>query len=75
VADDGDRPDPAGAGRHQWGIPGTGVLPMDDTLEQPLVVDGMMEPLAPSPGLGRLVHPAWIAAQQVLGPDGLLDDL
>jgi L-alanine-DL-glutamate epimerase-like enolase superfamily enzyme len=59
----------------EWGIPGTGVLPMDDTLEQPLVVDGMMEPLSASPGLGRLVDPVWIAAQQVRDPTGLLADL
>jgi hypothetical protein len=59
----------------EWGVPGTGVHPMDDCLEQPVVTDGMMAPLAQSAGLGRLVDPAWIAAQQVVDPDGLLDDL
>ena len=56
-------------------MPGTGVHPMDDCLEQPVVVDGMMEPLAQDPGLGTLVNVEWIATQQVIDPDGLLDDL
>ena len=59
----------------EWGVPGTGVHPMDDCLEQPVVVDGLMEPLAQDPGLGTLVNVEWIATQQVIDPDGLLDDL
>lgn len=60
----------------EWGIPGTGVHPMDDPLAQPVVRDGLMDPLPEVPGLGRLVEPAWIAAQeQVSDPDGLLADL
>jgi L-alanine-DL-glutamate epimerase-like enolase superfamily enzyme len=60
----------------EWGIPGTGVHPMDDALVQPTVRDGLMDPLPELPGLGRLVDPAWIAAQErVDDPDGLLADL
>jgi L-alanine-DL-glutamate epimerase-like enolase superfamily enzyme len=60
----------------EWGIPGTGVHPMDDSLVQPVVRDGLMDPLPDLPGLGVLVDPAWIAAQrQVTDPEGLLDDL
>jgi L-alanine-DL-glutamate epimerase-like enolase superfamily enzyme len=59
----------------EWGVPGTGVHPMDDCLEQPVVIDGLMEPLAQDPGLGTLVNVEWIATQQVIDPDGLLDDL
>lgn len=59
----------------EWGIPGTGVHPMDDSLRQPVVRDGLMEPLPAEPGLGTLVDPAWIAGQEVSDPDGLLDDL
>jgi L-alanine-DL-glutamate epimerase-like enolase superfamily enzyme len=60
----------------EWGIPGTGVHPMDDTLVQPVVRDGLMDPLPELPGLGVLVDPAWIAAQaEVTDRHGLLDDL
>ena len=60
----------------EWGIPDTGVHPMDDPLIQPVVRDGLMDPLPDLPGFGTLVDPAWIAAQaQVTDPDGLLDDL
>jgi L-alanine-DL-glutamate epimerase-like enolase superfamily enzyme len=59
----------------EWGIPGTGVHPMDDSLIQPVVRDGFMDPLPALPGLGVLVDPVWIAAQQVTDPHGLLADL
>lgn len=59
----------------EWGIPGTGVLPMDDSLAQPVVSEGLMEPLPDGPGLGIMVNPEWIAGQQVVDPVGLLDDL
>jgi L-alanine-DL-glutamate epimerase-like enolase superfamily enzyme len=59
----------------EWGIPGSGVHPMDDSLVQPVVRDGRMDPLPSSPGLGVLVDPAWIATQQVTDPHGLLADL
>lgn len=59
----------------EWGVPGTGVHPMDDCLEQPVIVDGLMEPLAQDHGFGTLVNVEWIATQQVIDPDGLLDDL
>lgn len=59
----------------EWGIPGTGVHPMDDSLVQPVVRDGLMDPLPTMPGLGVLVEPAWVATQQVTDPQGLLADL
>jgi L-alanine-DL-glutamate epimerase-like enolase superfamily enzyme len=59
----------------EWGVPGTGVHPMDDCLEQPVVIDGMMEPLTQDPGFGTLVNVEWTATQRVIDPDGLLDDL
>ena len=59
----------------EWGVPGTGVHPMDDCLIQPVVRDGLMDPLPALPGLGVLVDPAWIAGQQVTDPHGLLADL
>lgn len=59
----------------EWGIPDTGVHPMDDSLAQPVVRDGRMVPLPESPGIGRLVDPVWIKSQEVSDPDGLLNDL
>jgi L-alanine-DL-glutamate epimerase-like enolase superfamily enzyme len=60
----------------EWGIPFTGVHPMDDPLVQPTVHDGLMDPLPDLPGFGVLVDAAWIAAQdQVIDPNGLLVDL
>ena len=59
----------------EWGIPNTGVHPMDDSLIQPVVRDGRMDPLPAAPGLGVLIDPAWIAAQRVNDPHGLLADL
>lgn len=66
-------------GRHEapieWGIPGSGVHPMDDSLLQPVVHDGLMDPLPDLAGLGTMVDPAWIATQRVDDPDGVLNDL
>ena len=59
----------------EWGVPGTGVHPMDDSLAQPVVHDGWMDPLPAEPGLGRLVDRAWIETQDTADPDGLLADL
>jgi L-alanine-DL-glutamate epimerase-like enolase superfamily enzyme len=59
----------------EWGIPGTGVHPMDDGLTQPLVADGFMDPLPEAPGLGQLVDLEWISEQAHEDPQGLLADL
>ena len=49
---------------------------MDDPLIQPVVRDGLMDPLPDVPGFGVLVDPAWIARQrEVTDPAGLLADL
>lgn len=59
----------------EWGVPGTGVHPMEDALEQPTGTDGYMRPLSDEPGLGRLINPAWIVAQETDDPSGLLNNL
>ena len=58
------------------GRPGHRRPPDGRPLVQPTVRDGLMDPLPDLPGLGALVDPAWIAAQdEVTDPDGLLADL
>jgi L-alanine-DL-glutamate epimerase-like enolase superfamily enzyme len=59
----------------EWGIPGTGVHPMDDPLPQPVVAKGMMEPLATGPGFGGLVALEWVQEQEVVDPHGLFECL
>jgi L-alanine-DL-glutamate epimerase-like enolase superfamily enzyme len=60
----------------EWGIPGTGVHPMDDPLPQPVIeAGGRMAPLPEAPGFGNLVDPAWIRSQPHHDPDGILADL
>jgi L-alanine-DL-glutamate epimerase-like enolase superfamily enzyme len=60
----------------EWGIPGTGVHPMDDSLIQPAVRDGLMDPLPDLPGYGELVDLEWIRGQaELTDRDSLLADL
>ena len=60
----------------EWGIPGTGVHPMDDPLPQPVIgPDGGMAPLPEEPGFGRLVDAPWIRDQDYDDPDGILPTL
>jgi len=59
----------------EWGVPGTGVDQFADSLEQPVVADGFMEPLPERPGFGPLVNPAWLADQDFDDPDGLIRSL
>ena len=59
----------------EWGIPGTGVHPMDDGLEQPIIENGMMKPLKTTIGLGKLVDYEWITKQQVSDQFGVLADI
>jgi L-alanine-DL-glutamate epimerase-like enolase superfamily enzyme len=59
----------------EWGIPGTDVHPMDDSLVQPMVRDGLMDPLPEELGFGALVDIGWVRAQEVRDPQGLLVDL
>jgi L-alanine-DL-glutamate epimerase-like enolase superfamily enzyme len=59
----------------EWGVPGSGVDQFADSLQQPVVVDGLMQPLPEEPGFGRLYNAEWIAAQHVDDEDGLLGDL
>lgn len=60
----------------EWGVPGTGVHPMDDGLEQPKIIDGLMQPLTEGLGFGKIVDRAWILTQnEVSDPDGALDEI
>jgi L-alanine-DL-glutamate epimerase-like enolase superfamily enzyme len=60
----------------EWGIPGTGVHPMDDPLPQPTILDGgLMKPLPEEQGFGHIVEPAWIREQPHDDPDGILEGL
>jgi L-alanine-DL-glutamate epimerase-like enolase superfamily enzyme len=59
----------------EWGVPGTGVDQFADSLAQPTVVEGLMEPLPEAPGFGRLFNTAWLAEQDVDDPDGLVASL
>ena len=60
----------------EWGVPGTGVHPMDDGLEQPKIKDGFMEPLQSGLGFGKIVDLSWIKTQkEVTDPDGALEDI
>lgn len=59
----------------EWGVPGTGVDQFADSLEQPVIADGLMEPLPERPGFGPLVNPAWLADQELDDPDGLVSSL
>jgi hypothetical protein len=56
-------------------VPGSGVDQFADSLAQPVVRDGLMEPLADEPGLGPQANPAWIAEQIVDDPDGMVEKL
>lgn len=60
----------------EWGIPNTGVHPMDDPLPQPTILDGgRMAPLPELPGFGHLVDVDWIRTQPHEDPSGMLTDL
>jgi L-alanine-DL-glutamate epimerase-like enolase superfamily enzyme len=59
----------------EWGVPGTGVDQFADSLAQPVLADGRMEPLHDGPGFGPLVNPRWLAEQDGDDPDGLIASL
>jgi L-alanine-DL-glutamate epimerase-like enolase superfamily enzyme len=60
----------------EWGIPDTGVHPMDDPLPQPqLTAAGLMRPLEEGPGFGHIVDADWMRSQPHDDPDAILDDL
>ena len=60
----------------EWGIPDTGVHPMDDPLPQPEIVEGgLMRPLPEGPGFGRIVDADWVRSQPHDDPSGILRDL
>jgi L-alanine-DL-glutamate epimerase-like enolase superfamily enzyme len=60
----------------EWGIPFTGVHPMDDPLPQPeLATGGLMLPLPEAPGFGHLIDAAWVRGQPHDDPAGILADL
>jgi L-alanine-DL-glutamate epimerase-like enolase superfamily enzyme len=59
----------------EWGVPGSGVDQFADSLRQPVIREGRMDPLAEAPGFGPLVNAAWIASEDVDDPDGLVRSL
>lgn len=59
----------------EWGVPGTGVDQFADSLVQPVVRDGLMEPLSEAPGFGFLANPGWLAKQPREDPDGIVPAL
>jgi L-alanine-DL-glutamate epimerase-like enolase superfamily enzyme len=59
----------------EWGVPGSGVDQFADSLAQPVVRDGRMEPLPEQPGFGPVYNAPWIAQQLVEDDDGLLAEL
>lgn len=59
----------------EWGVPGSGVDQFADSLRQPVVRDGYMEPLPQEPGFGVQHNAPWIAEQIVEDDDGLLAEL
>jgi len=59
----------------EWGVPGSGVDQFADSLTQPVVRDGRMDPLPEEPGFGQLFNASWIAGQIVEDDDGLLAEL
>ncbi len=57
----------------EWGLPFTGVHPMDDPLPQPQLTEtGFMQPLEEGLGFGRIVDPDWIRSQPHDDPDDIL---
>ncbi len=56
----------------EWGVRWTGVDQYADSLAQPTVIDGFMQPLDRQPGFGTLVNPDWLAEQQNDDPEGLI---
>jgi L-alanine-DL-glutamate epimerase-like enolase superfamily enzyme len=59
----------------EWGVPGTGVDQFADSLYQPVISDGLMQPLPQEPGLGPQANPQWMRTQLVDDPEGVLDKL
>jgi L-alanine-DL-glutamate epimerase-like enolase superfamily enzyme len=60
----------------EWGIPFTGVHPMDDPLPQPTILPGgRMAPLPEAPGFGHLVDASWAREQPHDDPAGILAEL
>jgi L-alanine-DL-glutamate epimerase-like enolase superfamily enzyme len=59
----------------EWGVPGSGVDQYADSLPQPVIRDGLMEPLPDEPGLGPQANRKWIAEQIVDDPEGVVEKL
>lgn len=55
----------------EWGVQSTGVDPYSDSLEQPTIHDGLMDPLSEAPGFGLLLNREWVVTQSHQDPDGI----
>ena len=58
----------------EWGIVGSGVDQFADSLTQPVVRDGLMDPLPDEPGFGRLVNPDWLRSVPHDDPAGIINE-
>jgi L-alanine-DL-glutamate epimerase-like enolase superfamily enzyme len=59
----------------EWGVPWSGVDQYADSLTQPTIVNGNMNPLPESHGFGSLTNADWIRAQQLDDPHGIVRTL
>jgi L-alanine-DL-glutamate epimerase-like enolase superfamily enzyme len=59
----------------EWGVPGSGVDQYADSLPQPVMRNGLMEPLGEDLGLGPQANPEWIAEQILDDPENVLEKL
>ncbi len=60
----------------EWGIPFTGVHPMDDPLPQPTILPGgLMAAIPEGPGFGHLVDADWVRSQPHDDPAGIVASL
>lgn len=59
----------------EWGVQWTGVDQFADSLIQPTVHDGLMDPLPDRPGFGPLLNPGWLAQQTADDPDKILGEV
>lgn len=56
----------------EWGVQWTGVDPYADSLPQPTIIDGYMQPLSEQPGFGQLLNHDWAQGQPHDDPDGII---
>lgn len=58
----------------EWGVPWTGVDPYADSLAQPVMREGLMQPLPSAPGFGSLLNREWALSQPHQDPNHILSE-